>query len=117
MNIAKLKNSRFITKEDAEPPIGVTIKGVSKQNVAPEDKPEDYKYCLTFEELDKPLVLNTTNGQLIAKALGSEETDAWTGQKICLYHEPNVNFGGKLIGGIRARKFNGEVAPEGDEPF
>src|SRR6266478_4205418 len=111
MNINQLKESRFLKKEDADPAIGVTIGKISKQNVAPDGQEPDYKFCLHFEETEKPLVLNTTNGQLIAKALGSEETNDWAGQKIALYLEPNVSFGGKLIGGIRARKYNNEPAP------
>jgi hypothetical protein len=61
------------------------------------------KYALYFEELEKPMVLNSTNGQLIAKIVGSDETDEWAGKQIVLYHDPNISFQGRLVGGIRVR--------------
>ncbi len=56
-----------------------------------------------FQEVDKPCVLNSTNGQIIASITKSEDTDNWAGHKIVLYDDPNVSFGGKLVGGIRVR--------------
>lgn len=61
------------------------------------------RWALHFRELDKPMILNSTNGQIIAKITGSEESDDWDGKQIVLYHDPNVSFGGKLVGGIRVR--------------
>ncbi len=49
------------------------------------------------------MVLNNTNAQIIAMILKSEETDDWIGKQIVLYDDPNVSFGGKLVGGIRVR--------------
>ncbi len=103
MNIASLKNSNFLKKEDCEPPVLVTMREVTQENVAKEGAPQEMKWALHFDEVDKPMILNSTNGQIIAKITGSEETEDWTGHKVVLYHDPNVSFGGKLIGGIRAR--------------
>ena len=102
-NISVLKSSKFLKKEDCDPPVLVTIKDCTELNVAQEGAPEEFKWCLHFEETDKPMVLNSTNGQLIAKFIGKDNTEEWVGHKIVLYHDPNVSFGGKLIGGIRAR--------------
>lgn len=103
MHIASLKNSNFLKKEDCEPPVLVTMREVTQENVAKEGAPQEMKWALHFNEVDKPMILNSTNGQIIAKITGSEETEDWTGHKVVLYHDPNVSFGGKLIGGIRAR--------------
>lgn len=103
MNISSLKNSNFLKKEDCDPPVLVTIATVEQLNVAKEGAPQELKWCLHVDEFDKAMVLNSTNGQLIAKITGSEETDEWSGQQIVLYHDPSVSFGGKLIGGIRVR--------------
>lgn len=103
MHISGLKNSNFLKKEDCDPPILVRIDHVSQENVAKEGAPQELKWALHLQEVEKPMVLNSTNGQLIARITGSEETDEWTGQRIVLYHDPNVSFGGKLIGGIRVR--------------
>lgn len=111
MKISELKNSRYLTKEDCDPPITVTIKGVKKENVAPADQKPEERYVLLFAEPGvRGLVLNSTNGALIAKYLGSDDSDDWTGKKIVLYHDPSVSFAGKLVGGIRVRKHEGETA-------
>ena len=102
-NINELKSSKFLKKEDVGEGLLVTIHSVSKHNVALEGAPDDMKWCVSFEELDKPLVLNSTNAQLIAKITGDENTDGWPGKKIVLYTDDNVSYQGKIVGGIRAR--------------
>jgi len=91
--------SKFLKKEDAGEGILVTIKGVEKRDVGTEAEPEQ-KWVLLLEE-NKPMVLNSTNLALIEKALGSDESDEWVGQKIILFNDENVSFGGKLTGGVR----------------
>ncbi len=103
MNVNLLKKSAFLKKEDVGDGTIVTITGVTEENVAKEGAPEEMKWCLHVAEFDKPMVLNSTNGQLIAKFTGSEDTDGWTGKQIILYDDPSVSFGGKITGGIRAR--------------
>ena len=103
MNVSELKQSKFLTKNDVIPPVLVTMREVSPVNVAKEGVEPEMKFALHFVELEKPMVLNSTNGQIIAAITGSEETDAWVGKKIVLYNDPNVSFGGKLTGGIRCR--------------
>jgi hypothetical protein len=104
MHINQLKESNYLKKEDCDPPILVTIKGdLTQENVAMEGKPEDLKWAIHFKEVDKPMILNSTNGQLIAMATGSENSEDWDGKVIVLYNDPNVSFQGKLVGGIRVR--------------
>ncbi len=103
MNINDLKDSKYLKKADVEPPILVTIARITQENLAQQGQEPEMKYVLHFAEDLKPMVLNSTNGQLIAMALGSEETDDWNGKQIVLYNDPNVSFAGKLTGGIRAR--------------
>lgn len=62
------------------------------------------------------MVLNATNGQIIAGIVKSEETDTWPGNKIVLYDDPNVSFAGKLTGGIRARAPRGQAAKPAAAP-
>lgn len=107
MKVSELKSSRFLKKEDVGDGTTVTISHVSQENVAQEGAPQELKWCLHFEETDKPLVLNSTNGQIIAKITGSDDSDGWGGKKIELYNDPSVGFGGKLIGGIRVRPVRG----------
>jgi len=102
-NIDELKTSRFLKKEDCDPPVRFIIDHVEEQDVAPIGEPRELKWCLFSRNGVKPMVLNSTNAQLIARALGSKNTDDWTGKEIELYWDQNVSFQGKLVGGIRAR--------------
>lgn len=103
MHVSALKQSNFLTRADVGRGILVTIKTITQENVAKQGAPEELRWCLHFHEAEKPMVLNSTNGQIIASITKSEETDTWPGHKIVLYDDPNVSFGGKLVGGIRVR--------------
>lgn len=104
MNIAQLKDSKFLTRADVGKGMLVTIRGdVFQENVAKQGAPEELRWCIQFDECEKPMVLNSTNGQLIAKVTGSEESERWNGHKVVLFDDPTVSFGGKLVGGIRVR--------------
>lgn len=106
-NVNDLKSSKFLTKFDVDPALEVTIKSYEEVNVAMESQAPELKWTLSFHELDKPLVLNNTNGQLLMAITGSGEFDAWIGKKIVLYNDKTVMFAGKLTGGIRIRQSNG----------
>mgnify|MGYP006974888954 CR=1 FL=1 len=103
--IHEMKSSKFLKREDVGSGIGGIIESVSQENVAKEGVDPELKWCLHFSNIDKPLVLNSTNMTLIAKFLGSDNTDDWIGKKIILYDDPAVSFGGKLTGGIRVREY------------
>jgi|WetSurMetagenome_2_1015567.scaffolds.fasta_scaffold476410_1 hypothetical protein len=105
MNLSDLKTSKFLKKEDVGNGTLLTISHLSRENVAQEGAEPELKPVLFFNGIDKGLVLNSTNGQIIAQITG-HDTDiekTWVGQNIVLYHDPNVSFGGKLVGGIRIR--------------
>lgn len=101
MHISELRESRFLKKEEVGNGMVVTIADCYQENVAKQGAPEELKWVLSFNEIDKPMVLNSVNGQLIAQITGSEDSDGWTGAQIELYNDPNIMFGGKLTGGIR----------------
>ena len=103
MHVSALKQSKFLTRADVGQGVLVTIGEIYQENIAKEGAPDELKWCVRFPECEKPLVLNSTNGQIIAGIVKSEETDDWAGHKIVLYDDPNVSFGGKLVGGIRVR--------------
>lgn len=103
MKIGQMKESKYVKKEDVGTGKTVTIDRIEQENVAGENQPEEMKYVMYFKEAQKGLVLNWTNLQLAASVCGSEETDDWPGKKIELYEDPNISFGGKLVGGVRIR--------------
>lgn len=118
MRIGEMKESKFLKKEEVGRGALFTIRELHKENVAGENQEPDEKFVLFFDEAKKGLVLNWTNIQLIAQAVGSEETSDWIGKKIVLYEDPNVSFGGKLTGGIRCRapRQDAIVSKEAVEP-
>jgi hypothetical protein len=68
---------------------------------------------VTFEDIGKPvvyfkgkekgLVLNKTNGNMIAEVTGDDDTDNWSGVSIVLY-PTRVDFQGKRVDAIRVDK-------------
>ena len=113
--IHDLKKSRFLTKEDCGKGILVTIRGYHKENVAPANESAEEKWLLDFEETDKPLVLNSTRGQIIAGIVGSEDFQDWITHRIVLFQDPNISMGGKLVGGIGVRAMR--VRPDAIAPI
>lgn len=110
-SIHDLKTSKFLTKNEVNPPVLVTIGGYEQFNVAVQGAEPEMKWALKFHELEKPMVLNSTNGQLIAKITGAEDFDGWIGKQVVLYDDPNISFGGKVTGGIRVRAPKTKAAP------
>jgi len=102
-SVHDLKESRFITQHDVEPPVIVTIKSFEEINVAKPGAEEEYRWCIWFKEFDKPMTLNSTNGQILSSIIGSEELNDGIGQNIVLYRDPTISFGGRVMGGIRIR--------------
>lgn len=100
---SEMRSSKFLKQDDLPSPVLWTVEGLEKHNVAKEGAEPEHKWCLSFAECDKPLVLNSTNIQLAERIFGSDDTDNWVGKKIVLYVDPNVSYAGKIVGGIRVR--------------
>lgn len=102
-NIGQMIESKYLKQSDVDGEVEVTILKVGQLNVAREDAEPEMKWAAKFQEFKKPMVLNSTNLQLLAKACESEESDDWIGKKVVIYADPNVSFGGKLVGGLRVK--------------
>lgn len=100
---SEMRESKFLKQTDVGAGSLMTVSACAPHNVAKEGAEPETKWCLEFEETDKPLVLNSTNIQLCERIFGSDDTDVWVGKKIVLYVDPNVSYGGKITGGIRVR--------------
>lgn len=101
--ISEMRESKFLKQSDVGAGVLMTVTGCQQHNVAASGADPELKWCLTFHEHDKPLVLNSVNAQLCAQVFGSDDTDDWMGKKIVLFTDPSVTYGGKLVGGIRVR--------------
>lgn len=64
----------------------------------------DDKLCLAFDAKHgkKPLLLNKTNSKRMQKMFG-HDTDNWIGQEITIWFDPEVEFMGDIVGGLRIR--------------
>jgi len=111
--VGEMIESKFLKKEDVGGERGmlVTIAGLKQANVAMQGADPEMKWTISFEEMDKPMVMNSTNIHACAKACASDETDDWVGKKIVIFEDPNVSFGGKVTGGIRVRAQRIQAAP------
>ena len=69
----------------------LTIRYVRMEQVT-NDRGEQTKPVVFFQERPKGLVLNKTNARVIAGLYGPE-TDTWSGKRINLYAEPGKWFG------------------------
>jgi hypothetical protein len=119
MDLNDFRNSTYLTQRDIEmlPPKDrfLTIDHVEAERIGEE---KDLKLVTYFVTLDKGLVTNMTNGEVIAEIAGSTNTDAWRGVDVEIYVDPTVGFGGKRTGGIRLRPIpakESEFIDEDDE--
>lgn len=109
--IGEMIDSKYLKQSDVEEDTVVTVDKVGKANVAREGDEPEYKWLIRFKEFKKPMVLNSTNIKRLAKACDSEDTDEWIGKQAILYVDPDVEFGGNVVGGIRIRAHRQEKQP------
>ncbi len=102
MKIDEMIPSKYLKQSDVSEDTLVTVAEIKKQNVAREDEDAEYKYTVSFAEFSKPMVLNSTNIKRMGKALG-DDSDSWIGGKVILYVDPDVEYAGNIVGGLRIR--------------
>lgn len=78
----------------------LTVKECRFENVAPDDKPEDMKWVLHFEETTSGVVLSSTRLDQMVSLFGTNESEAWHGKQVTVYCDPDVRFAGKKVGGV-----------------
>ena len=101
--IGEMIDSKYLKQTDVEDEILVTVEKVGKANVARKGDEPEFKWLARFKEFEKPMVLNSTNIKRLAKACESEDSDDWIGKQVTLYVDPDVEFGGNIVGGLRIR--------------
>jgi len=83
-----LRAAEFAGKE-----VTLTVHRVRPESMRMNDNTKREKFIVEFEETDKMLVLNKTNANAIAKALGIKKAVQWAGHKITLYPTECDAFG------------------------
>lgn len=102
-------------------PVVLTIADVTEELMG-RGGHQDVKCFLWFRENNKGLQLNKTRVAVIEAAYGPDSV-LWVGKRVRLSYDPSVEFGGKLVGGVRVETQTGVVyrgapaaAAWGDQP-
>jgi hypothetical protein len=82
-------------------PVTVTIREVKAGDLTQQGGRKSKRPLVFFEGAEKALVLNKTNGKIIAGLYGTK-TEGWVGKKITMY--PTItNFGSETVECIRVK--------------
>jgi hypothetical protein len=110
MKASQMVPRNYLAKEDFPAPRLLTIASYQKEKVPRPNETPETRWVLYFAGEDRGLVLNATNVRAVVEALGTDETDQWIGRQIVAFHDPNVEFGGRRVGGVRLRAPKGRAA-------
>lgn len=99
----KYRETKYLQKSDLEKPVLLTIAKIAEEDVSSNDRPEKIKYVIYFKEAYNPWVPNIGSLEEISHIAGTGDVDRWPGTVIVLYVNPDVEFAGKRVGGIRCR--------------
>lgn len=121
MDISKVYNSGgdYLKAEDlGGKMVSLTIDSIDVKDFARDDDDKKQpKLVLSFVGKEKQFVLNKTNATTIAEALGTPDTDNWTGKEIKIF-PTKVQYGDKMVDAIRVKLPEPEMAEAEDEvPF
>ena len=115
MKISDMMPSKYLKQSDIPEPALVTMQGIKNVDVSPNGKGE-MRWIMTFQELDKPMVLNSTNIKRVAKAHG-DDSDFWTGKQMVIYVDEDVEYAGEIVGGLRLRAPKQKAQPKPEPEF
>ena len=97
--------------------VNVTIRGFRQEDLKDDSGQTERKAVLYFKELEKGLVMNIINRELLKDVTGTSETDEMKGQVVNLWNDKSVMFGTKRTGGIRIREKQAESQNKNDDEF
>ena len=118
MKLSDMIESKYLKQADVDGEVVVTVQSITKVNVARDDEDADYKWTIKFHEFAKPMVANPTNLKRLAKYLG-DDSDDWIGNSVVVFVDPDIEFGGKVTGGLRIKGVkhpaSGAKKPSGED--
>jgi len=105
--------SNYLAKKDTdERGVDLTIKKFVYENVGQGTDKEERLVVYWTDTNYKPMVINKSNANRIKRAVGSDDTDKIIGKTINVYVDPDVEFGGEVVGGLRIRAAVGVAQPK-----
>lgn len=111
MKLNDLFPRKYAAGEDLQGrPFTVTISHLQLEKMTPTPGAAPVeKWVVFFKETQKGVVLSKTLATQIAQAVGSDDTDNWSGKKVVIYPE-TVNVAGKTRIAIRAKAAQTQAA-------
>ena len=111
MDFNQFNTANYLKKEDV-PEDGVILH-IKSFDVVELEGDEGRKPALYFKEAQyKPLLLNTTNRRRLETIFKSSETEDMLTKPVVVYNDAMIEFGGKIVGGVRLRPLNRMEAQE-----
>jgi hypothetical protein len=105
--------SKWFKADDiSESGLPVRIKNVTRERIGTE---QEEKPIVHFANQSKALVLNVSNYDAIADALGEGNTEKWPGRAIELF-ATETRFGNKNVACVRVRPYRKPSAPAPKAP-
>ena len=100
MKMSDMFPSKYLRAADipAGREVPLTIQSLDMVAIEGED---ELKPCLYFRNAKKGLIMNKTNGLVLAEGFG-DDTDRWPGRVVAVY-ATTTQFGGKLVPCVRLR--------------
>jgi hypothetical protein len=104
MKLNEMFPRKYATGEDLNGKVVVvTIARITSEKMRPNQASlEVEKFVIYFQETKKGVVLSRTLARQIARAVGSDDTDNWTGKRVTLYPESMIVAGVNRVA-IRAK--------------
>ena len=100
MKKSDIFKSAYLSASEVASPLTLTIHSVADVMVG-HDEDRKLRAVMAFDEIDRKLIVNITNWNVLAEAFG-EDSEDWIGNRIVLVSEP-VLFKNKPARGIRVR--------------
>jgi hypothetical protein len=110
MKLDDMLESKYLKQSDVQDETIVTCVGVKRANMAKEDEEPEYRWIVKWQEFAKPMVINATNIKRLFKYLG-DDTDQWKNGQVVLYVDHDIEFGGKVVGGLRVKEYRKATVP------
>lgn len=112
MNPSQLKSGRTLRADD----LGneewiVTIRGLTRRNLAKPDDEPDIKWIVYFKELDRPMACGPDSITRLTELFPGLTVEEWIGKQCAIYRDPNVTYGGKRVGGLRPKEIGPKSIP------
>ena len=102
-NLPVISTGKYLKRESVtEEGEAHTVIKCAEEEINSSDGGSETKWILYLSDL-KPLIMNATNIRRAVAAFGTAEVNDWGGMKIIVYDDATVEFGGKIVGGVRLR--------------